>query len=176
MAAESGAVACSPLAGAEHADFCVVGGGYTGLWAALDLKAQAPDATVVVLEAGGCGFGASGRNGGWMTSWVDELETLVERFGEERALWLVDESSATIGRIEGFTQESGIDCHFRRGGGLWVASSKVQVGIVDEALAAATRLGRGHLVEAVAAGEVAERTGTPVARVGAFIADSAAVQ
>src|SRR4051812_3120761 len=173
---ERAAAACPPLAGTVRADVCVVGGGYTGLWAALELKEQAPDATVVVLEAGGCGFGASGRNGGWMTSWVDELETLVERFGEERALWLADESSATIGRIERFTQESGIDCHFRRGGGLWVATSKAQVGIVDEAVATATRLGRGHLVEAVAAGEVAERTGTPVARAGAFIADSAAVQ
>src|SRR3954447_22109415 len=105
MAAESGAVACSPLAGAEHADFCIVGGGYTGLWTALELAEQAPDASVVVLEAGGCGFGASGRNGGWMTSWMDELEGLQARFGDSDALWLADESSATIGRIERFTGE-----------------------------------------------------------------------
>src|SRR3954468_17394175 len=163
MAAESGAVACPPLAGAEHADFCVVGGGYTGLWTAIELKEQAPDATVVVLEAGACGFGASGRNGGWMTSWVDELDGLVEGFGEERALWLADESSATIGRIERFTQENGIDCDFRRGGGLWIASSPAQVAIVDGAIATAARLGRGEPVEAVTAGEVAARTGTGVA-------------
>src|SRR3954468_18039259 len=76
MAAESGAVACPPLAGAEHADFCVVGGGYTGLWTALELKEQAPDATVVVLEASGCGFGASGRNGGGIASGGGHLAAL----------------------------------------------------------------------------------------------------
>ena len=157
------------------ADFCVVGGGYTGLWTALELKALAPDSEVVVLEAAACGFGASGRNGGWMTSWVDELDGLVERFGEERALWLADESSATIGRIREFTGEHGIDCHFRQAGGLWVASSPAQVEIVEGAIATAARLGRGHLVERVTAEEVADRTGTRVARAGAFVTDSAAV-
>jgi glycine/D-amino acid oxidase-like deaminating enzyme len=159
-----------------NADFCVIGGGYTGLWTALELTAEAPDARIVVLEAGACGFGASGRNGGWMTSWVDDLDGLVDRFGEERALWLADESSATIGRIEAFTEENGIDCHFRRGGGLWIASSPAQAAIVDEAVATAARLGRGHLVESTGAGEVARRTGTRVAISGAFVRDSAAVQ
>src|SRR4051794_41885601 len=81
IAGEAGAVACPPLAGAASADFCVVGGGYTGLWTALELKEQAPDAAVVVLEAGACGFGASGRNGGWMTSWGDELGGVGGRLG-----------------------------------------------------------------------------------------------
>jgi glycine/D-amino acid oxidase-like deaminating enzyme len=176
LAAEAAPVACPPLAGALSADFCIVGGGYTGLWCALDLKEQAPDASVVVLEAGACGFGASGRNGGWMTSWVDELDGLVARFGEEQALWLADESSATIGRIEQFTQEHGIDCHFRQAGGLWIASAPPQVGIVREAVTTAARLGRGHLVEEVSGDEVAARTGTRVASGGALIKDSAAVQ
>src|SRR3954451_20975289 len=176
LAAAAGAAACPPLAGAASADFCVVGGGYTGLWTALELLEEAPDARVVVLEAGACGFGASGRNGGWMTSWVDELDGLADRFGEGRALWLADESSATIGRIERFTQENGIDCHFRGGGGLWVASSPAQVEIVDGAIATAARLGRGDLLEAVGAGEVERRTGTRVARSGALVKDSAAVQ
>ena len=129
-----------------------------------------------MLEAGACGFGASGRNGGWMTSWVDELDGLVERFGAEQGLWLADESSATIGRIERFVHENGIDCHFRRGGGLWVASSPAQAEIVDGAVATAARHGRGELVEAVGGDEVAARTGTRVAASAAFIADSAAVQ
>src|SRR5437764_7421452 len=133
VAAEAGrAAACPPLAGTVRADVCVVGGGFTGLWAALDLKEHAPDASVVVLEAGGCGFGASGRNGGWMTSWMDELGGLAEHHGTERALWLADKSSATIGRIEAFTREHGIDCHMRRRGCLWVASARAQLEIVRE--------------------------------------------
>ena len=176
IAGEAGAVACPPLAGAASADVCVVGGGYTGLWTALELVEEAPDARVVVLEAGACGFGASGRNGGWMTSWVDELDGLADRFGEEQALWLADESSATIGRIEAFIGEHGIDCHFRRGGGLWVASSAAQVAIVGHAIATAARLGRGHLIKAVSAEEITARAGTRAALSGASIEDSAAVQ
>src|SRR5204862_5745102 len=90
--ADGAGPACPPLAGSRRADVCVVGGGYTGLWTALELREQAPDASVVLLEAGACGFGASGRNGGWLTSWLDESDALEERFGAERALWLADES------------------------------------------------------------------------------------
>jgi glycine/D-amino acid oxidase-like deaminating enzyme len=170
------APACPPVAGTVRADVCVVGGGYTGLWCALDVAAQAPDASVVVVEAGACGFGASGRNGGWMTSWMDELEGLSERFGDEQALWLADESSATIGRIERFIGANGIDCHFRRRGGLWVASSPPQLRVVQAAAAAARRLGRGELVEELDAGEAAERAGTAVALGGVLVKDGAAVQ
>src|SRR5215213_7788078 len=175
--ARAGAVAaCPPLAGTVRADVCIVGGGYTGLWAALELREQAPDASVVVVEGGACGFGASGRNGGWMTSWMDELEGLSARFGDSDALWLADESSATIGRIERFVAENGIDCHFRRRGGLWVASAPAQLPIVQAAAAAARRLGRGELVEELGADEAAARAGTAVALGGVFVSDGAAVQ
>src|SRR5262249_14726121 len=42
------------------ADLCIVGGGFTGLWAALQAKADDPAREVVLLEAETCGFGASG--------------------------------------------------------------------------------------------------------------------
>jgi glycine/D-amino acid oxidase-like deaminating enzyme len=173
---ERGGAACPPLAGTARADVCIVGGGYTGLWTALELAEQAPDASVVVVEAGGCGFGASGRNGGWMTSWMDELDGLSEHFGDTAALWLADQSSATIGRIERFVGEHGIDCHFRRRGGLWVASAQPQLAIVRSAVEAARRLGRGDVVEELSAGEAAARAGTSVALGGVLIKDGAAVQ
>jgi glycine/D-amino acid oxidase-like deaminating enzyme len=178
MAAEAGTgvAACPPVSGSVRADVCVVGGGYTGLWCALDIAAQAPDAKVVVVEAGACGFGASGRNGGWVTSWMDELEGLTERFGDADALWLADESSATIGRIESFAGEHGIDCHFRRHGALWVASAPPQVALVRAAAAAAQRLGREQLVEELGADDAAARAGTSVVLGGALFKDSAAVQ
>src|SRR5690349_3284812 len=47
------------------ADLCIVGGGFTGLWAALHAKADDPSRDVVLLEAETVGFGASGRNGGF---------------------------------------------------------------------------------------------------------------
>ena len=45
---------------------CIVGGGFTGLWTAYELKRADPSLDVVVLEAQYVGFGASGRNGGWV--------------------------------------------------------------------------------------------------------------
>ena len=53
----------------EHsrdADVCIVGAGFTGLWTAYELKRADPALEVVVLEAEIAGFGASGRNGGWV--------------------------------------------------------------------------------------------------------------
>ncbi len=47
---------------------CIVGAGYTGLWTAHYLKRADPGLRIVVLEAAFAGFGASGRNGGWVTA------------------------------------------------------------------------------------------------------------
>ena len=60
----------APLPGSTDADVCIVGAGYTGLWTAYYLKRGRPDLAVVVLEARFAGFGASGRNGGWLTNSV----------------------------------------------------------------------------------------------------------
>jgi glycine/D-amino acid oxidase-like deaminating enzyme len=57
-----------PLAGAASADLCIVGGGFTGLWAALHAKADDPSRDVVLLESDHVGAGASGRNGGFLVA------------------------------------------------------------------------------------------------------------
>ena len=57
-----------PLQGTVDADLCIVGGGFTGLWAALHAKADNPSRDVVVLEADRVGAGASGRNGGFLVA------------------------------------------------------------------------------------------------------------
>jgi glycine/D-amino acid oxidase-like deaminating enzyme len=83
-----------PLEHATDADLCIVGGGYTGLWAGLYAKALEPARDVVLLEATRCGNGASGRNGGFvqsslthgtgngLTRFPDEIDRL-ERLGHE---------------------------------------------------------------------------------------------
>lgn len=74
------------------ADLCIVGGGFTGLWAALHAVRERPEREVVLLEADRCGEGASGRNGGFVDAslthglanghsrFADEMEQL-ERLG-----------------------------------------------------------------------------------------------
>ena len=55
------------LPGDSDADVCIVGAGYTGLWTAYYLKQADPSLRITVLEARFAGFGASGRNGGWLS-------------------------------------------------------------------------------------------------------------
>ena len=56
------------LNGSLEADVVVVGGGFTGLWTAYYLKQLDPSLSVVVVERHHVGFGASGRNGGWVVA------------------------------------------------------------------------------------------------------------
>ena len=58
------------LVGTESADVCIIGGGFTGLWLAYHLLELQPDLDIVVLEKETCGFGASGRNAGWVSPLV----------------------------------------------------------------------------------------------------------
>ncbi len=86
------------LRGARRADVCVVGGGYTGLSAALHLAERGYD--VAVLEAQRIGGGASGRNGGQVgTGQRLEQQELEQRFGTSRArmLWeMAEEAKALV--------------------------------------------------------------------------------
>ena len=74
------APAAEPLP--QTADVVVVGGGYTGLWTAYYLLRDQPGREVLVLEAEHVGFGASGRNGGWVSAlWPVGADTLERRYG-----------------------------------------------------------------------------------------------
>src|SRR5262245_9828641 len=72
------------LAGDTKADVVIIGGGYTGLNTALNLREQGVD--VVLLEQQFCGYGASGRNAGHLTPTIGkDAPTLKLMFGKERA-------------------------------------------------------------------------------------------
>jgi glycine/D-amino acid oxidase-like deaminating enzyme len=88
--------ACPPLVGPHRADVCIVGGGYTGLWTALAIKRLEPGCDVAIVEADICGGGASGRNGGFCTSWWAKLPTLVDLLGEDEGLRLARASAAAV--------------------------------------------------------------------------------
>ncbi len=71
-------------------DVCVVGGGYTGLWTAYYLLEADPMLSVLVVEAEHVGFGASGRNGGWVSAlYPVGPERIAQRHGRDATLDLL---------------------------------------------------------------------------------------
>lgn len=154
------------LSGCLDADVCVVGGGYSGLWTALRVLSLEPSARVVLLEAGRCGAAASGRNGGFALSWWPKLPTLEKRAGREGAVRLAQASVDAIGEIE----SCGVDAGFRRGGWLWTATSRAQLGAWEQAVSA------GAPLQPLSASELAARTGSPVHLGGVYESAAATVQ
>ncbi|GIF20520.1 glycine/D-amino acid oxidase-like deaminating enzyme [Actinoplanes tereljensis] len=73
-----------PVPAGASADLVIAGGGFTGLWAAVQAKLDDPDADVLLLEARHVGYGASGRNGGFLS------ESLTHGLGHGRARWPAD--------------------------------------------------------------------------------------
>jgi glycine/D-amino acid oxidase-like deaminating enzyme len=135
-----------PLAGAAEADLCIVGGGFTGLWAALYAKEDDPRRDVVVLEADSIGFGASGRNGGFaLGSLTHGIENGLARFRDELP------QLERLGRenFQGFVgdiQRLGIECDLELTGDLAVALEPHELDWVAESAELLGRFGHEHEV------------------------------
>ncbi len=103
------------LQGELEADVCVIGGGFTGISAALELAERGYK--VIVLEASRVGFGASGRNGGQIVNgYSRNLETIRKWYGEEKAAALGQMSLEGGDIIRERVNKYGIDCDLRQGG------------------------------------------------------------
>lgn len=104
----------APLRGDKVADVCVIGGGYTGLSAALHLAAAGLDVTL--LEAHRVGFGASGRNGGQLGSGQRQGQKWLEKrlgMADARRLWdLAEDAKKTVHDI---CRKHGVEAGFRPG-------------------------------------------------------------
>jgi len=131
-----------PLAGEIGADLCIVGGGYLGLWTAIEAKRAEPALSVVVLEADICGSGSSGRNSGMALPYWTKFEGLAAQCGQAEALALCDASLAALDEIDAFAREHAIDIEFRRSGWLWGATSERQKGRWNGVIAGLEKVGR----------------------------------
>lgn len=117
-----------PLPGDRTADVCIVGGGFTGLWAAYYLKQARPQLDVVVLEREFAGFGASGRNGGWLSSEFSGSRAQVARdhgLGTVRALQRAMEAS--VDEVIAVCAREQIDADVVKHGVLHVARGAAQL-------------------------------------------------
>ena len=110
---------CPPLEGARRADVAIIGGGYVGLWTALELKQRDPAIDVILLEQDICGSGASGRNGGYVLSWWTKAPSLRNLWGDEIARDLLLKSETVIDELEIFCGKENIDAEITRSGWVW---------------------------------------------------------
>ncbi|MFF5028014.1 NAD(P)/FAD-dependent oxidoreductase [Streptomyces collinus] len=120
-------VAREPLAGDATADVVIVGGGYTGLWTAYYLKKAAPFLRITVLEQKFCGYGASGRNGGWLYNGVAGRDRYAKLHGHEAAVRLQKAMNDTVAEVVAVAEAEGIDADVHRGGVLEVATTPAQL-------------------------------------------------
>lgn len=103
------------LESAVEADVCIIGAGFTGVSAALELAEKG--FSVVVLEGERIGFGASGRNGGQIVNgYSRDFETIEGRFGPEIARKLASMSREGGEIIRARVAKHGIECDLREGG------------------------------------------------------------
>jgi glycine/D-amino acid oxidase-like deaminating enzyme len=116
------------LAGDLDVDVAIVGAGYTGLWTAYYLRRADPSLRVAVLEAEHAGFGASGRNGGWLSGTATgDRERYARAGGRDGAVRLERAAIDTLSEVERVCAEEGIDADLVRGGTLHVAQHPAQL-------------------------------------------------
>ncbi|WDO07661.1 FAD-binding oxidoreductase [Streptomyces murinus] len=116
-----------PLPGDATADVVIVGGGYTGLWTAYYLKKAAPFLRITVLEQKFCGYGASGRNGGWLYNGIAGRDRYARLHGREAAVRLQQAMNDTVDEVIAVAGAEGIDADLHKGGVLEVATTPAQL-------------------------------------------------
>jgi glycine/D-amino acid oxidase-like deaminating enzyme len=131
----------APLEGVREADLVVVGGGLTGLWAALLAKEEEPGREVVLLEGERIAFGATGRNGGFMdASLTHGIENGVSRWPEEMPR-LERLGRVNFEQIQEAMARHGIDAGFEETGELAFATAPHQAWWIPELVETARRYG-----------------------------------
>lgn len=116
----------APLKGADKADIVIIGGGFTGLSSAYHLNQKFPDKKIVLLEGACCGYGASGRNGGFCDPAMSGFLSYVAQAGPEAGRKTFDLSLYGINHIKRLIAEHGVACDFEENGMLQTALDEEQ--------------------------------------------------
>ncbi|MDI2098120.1 NAD(P)/FAD-dependent oxidoreductase [Ruicaihuangia caeni] len=117
----------APLPGDARCDVAIAGAGYTGLWTAYYLKQAQPDLDIAIIEQEHAGYGASGRNGGWLTNSITGGRTQYLRsHGRDAAERFQREMNATVDEVIRVTRAEGIDADVVKGGEFNVAYTPAQ--------------------------------------------------
>jgi glycine/D-amino acid oxidase-like deaminating enzyme len=118
----------APLDGDADFDVVIVGGGYTGLWTAYYLAGADPALRIAVLEKEICGFGASGRNGGWSSAYfAGSRKRTLRLHGRDAAIALQRAMFDTVDEVGKVVKAEGIEADWHKGGVLDLATAPAHV-------------------------------------------------
>jgi glycine/D-amino acid oxidase-like deaminating enzyme len=165
------------LAGDTKADICIIGAGYTGLWAAHYLKQAAPHLDVMVVEKDFAGFGASGRNGGWLTGgFAWNHARYLSGSSEAGVRALVHAMNGTVDEIIRVTDAEGIDADILRTDELMVATSPAQLARMSAEVTHRRHWGEADRVRQIGADEALARVNIPGVLGGMIVSGVARIQ
>jgi glycine/D-amino acid oxidase-like deaminating enzyme len=133
------------LEGDLDSDVVIVGGGYTGLWTAYYLKKADPSLRIAVVEKEICGFGASGRNGGWCSAlFAGARERTERRYSRDGVIALQTAMFDTVDEVGRVAVAEGIDAQYSKDGSLTLATTPAQLVRLRAAIADDRRWGFGE--------------------------------
>lgn len=116
------------LEGTQKADVAVIGGGYTGLSVGYHLKQINPGIDVRIIESDVCGYGASGRNGGFSMTLFGLTKGITKfRFNDEKAKSAHQYMEEAVDYLHDVITQNNIDCDYERSGYLLVGTSPAQL-------------------------------------------------
>src|SRR5436190_18905934 len=155
--------ATPPLDASRQADVVIVGAGYSGLAAALQLAAAG--VSVVVLEAGEPGWGASGRNGGQVIPGLKwDPDELVSMFGAEAGEHLAQVAGGAPATLFDLIAKHAIDCEATRCGWIQPCFADADRSLAERRVAQWQK--RGAAVELLDRDTVRTLVGSPIHRGG----------
>lgn len=140
--ASAGETACPVFHGSSHCDVAIVGGGFVGLWTAIQLKELKPDIQIVILEKDICGGGASGKSSGMVLSYNRIIGCLWACLGLKNALQTVKDSEDAILEIQDFCKKHKIPAQFKSTPWLQVSNTKQQAQVLRSVMQLANQIGR----------------------------------
>jgi glycine/D-amino acid oxidase-like deaminating enzyme len=156
-----------PLTADLEADLVVVGGGLTGLWAALLAREEDPGREVVLLEGERIAFGATGRNGGFVdASLTHGIENGVARWPEEMPQ-LEALARENLAGIKETLERHAIDARFEETGELSFATAPYQAEYIPEIVE--TARAHGWRAEALTAEQARAEVDSPTYHGAAFL-------
>lgn len=164
------------LSGDATCDVCIIGAGYTGLWAAYYLKKAAPELSILIVEKEFAGFGASGRNGGWLSgSFAWSHEKYLKTSSESAVRAMVQAMNGTVDEVIAVAGAEGIEADILRTDELMVATTPAQLARAEAEVAHRRHWGevRAHMI---GAGQARSRVDIPGTLGGMIVEGVARVQ